>query len=353
VSDEIALTVLGEKYGGWESVEVTRGLESVSGAFSLSVSERWANQSKPWRINDGEACSVRLGDEKLITGFVDRRNIAFDANSHTMTVKGRDRTADLVDCDILLKSSEFKSLALDKFVTKLCEPHHVTVSVQSGLNIPKAPPKMRIEPGAKVFETIEHACRLAGLFAVSDAKGGLLLTRAGSDRAATDLVEGGNILSASSRFDQTQRFARYVVIGQRDGVDGDFGESVSRIKAEAEDSNVRSNRVLIVRPEGNVTSDVAKIRARWESSVRAARAGEITVTVQGWKQGNGKVWPINALVRVKSPSLRINGDLLITKVTMRTGSSGTTTQLELKRPDAFKPEVPKADNTWHEISRGV
>ena len=83
------------------------------------------------------------------------------------------------------------------------------------------------------------------------------------------------------------------------------------------------------------------------------------MTVQGWTQGNGALWPVNALVRVRSPHLGVDGDMLISQVVYSVGEDGTKSVLTLRRPDAFTPE-PSVSNPakggplyWKEIQHGV
>jgi prophage tail gpP-like protein len=74
--------------------------------------------------------------------------------------------------------------------------------------------------------------------------------------------------------------------------------------------------------------------------VRAARSATVTVTVHGWTQRDGSLWPINALVPVHIPAFGITyTDLLITEATYTLSlQGGTITTLSLTRADAFRPE---------------
>jgi prophage tail gpP-like protein len=68
----------------------------------------------------------------------------------------------------------------------------------------------------------------------------------------------------------------------------------------------------------------------------------ISATVQGWREETGKFWEVNHLIHAWLPYLKIQQQLLITKVTYSmTKDGGTTTKLELKDPMAFQPEPPK------------
>jgi len=345
---DVALRVGGMDYGGWKSARVTRGIESVSGSFELSVSDRWSGEDLSQRsIVEGDECTVLVGGQVVITGYVDRRRVSFGPQEHALDVSGRDRTGDLVDCSAILKTWEFFNVDVLKFAQRIAAPFGVGVTLQSGLVLPTPPPKLSIDPGDSAFEAIERACRTAALLAVADGRGGLLLTRTGSGRTHTALEEGKNLLSGSVEYDESGRFHTITVRGQNTGTDVLSGETAAAVQASAVDANVRRTaRVLLVRPEGNVTPAHAKKRAEWETTVRAARAFTVTVTVQGWTQENGELWPVNALVPLRSPTLDVDSELLITQAVYSVDdSSGTTTQLTLRPPDAYKPEpvIPKKD----------
>ncbi len=354
---DIALRVNGLQLAGWTRATVTRGIEAVAGSFELSVSDKWANVNAAWPVVEEDECSVLVGGVPVLTGYVDRRSPAFGPTEHSLTVSGRDKTGDLVDCSAILSKWEFTNIPVLTLARRVAEPFGIPVSLQPGLAPPRPAERLTVDPGDSAFDVIERACRLVGLLPVSDGVGGLVLTRAGTSRATTELVEGVNILSASATFDVSGRFRRYVVLGQHRGADDFFGESAGRIRASATDLSVeREARVLVVRPEGNVTTEIAKRRAEWEATVRASRGDTVAVTVQGWTQADGNLWPVNAIVRVRAPHVGVDADMLIAQaVYSASADGGTTTQLALKRPDAFKPEPvkAKASGLWKEIARGV
>ncbi len=356
MSDVVSLHVNGKEYGGWKSARVTRGIESVAGSFDLEVSDRWESGARPWPIVEEDECKILIGTTVLITGYVDKRTLSYGPEDHSLKVSGRDKTGALVDCSAVLNHWEFKNVAVLTLAKRVTEPFSIPVSLQAGVVLPRPPAKLSIDPGESAFEAIEKACRPAALLPISDGHGGLVLSRTGSTVCGTALVEGENILSASAEYDASGRFRNYIVKGQHQGSNDFFGKPASSIKGTAEDQNVRrTERTLLVHHEGLTTVESAKKRAQWEATVRAARADAVTITVQGWRQTNGALWPINSLVSVNSPLLGIKGDMLITEATYSLDSSGTTTQLKLKNPDAFKPEpvIAKANNHWKEIVKGV
>ncbi len=355
----IRLFVNGKEFSGWKSARVTRGIESIAGGFELEVSERWGS-STPWQIAEEDECELWINESLVIVGYVDERSTSFSPEDHSLGFTGRDKTGDLVDCSVDLGQWEFKRTSLLTFTRRICTPFGISVSLQSGLVLGASPAKLSIDPGDSAFEAVEKACRLAGLLPVADGAGGLLLTRAGATRTVTALVQGQNVKTASGKFNVTGRFATYKVLGQHKGTDDFSGSATATVKGTASDSNVRrAHRVLVIRPEGNVTVEQAKTRAQWEAGVRAGRGDEVSVTVQGWTQGDGSLWPINALVPVRIPTIGVDGDMLIAQVTYSVDEGGTSTQLTLRNPKAFLPESVVAstsgvgNNYWKEIVGGV
>lgn len=370
---DVRLEVNGRQYGGWKTVEITRGIEAIANSFKLTVSERWDGQSQPWPIAEEDACTIRLNNRVLLTGFVDSRSHKVDAESHTLTIAGRDAAGALVDCSAELTNWEFNHVPVLELCKQLGSPFGIVFSLQDGLvdtaigtapsatskaraggapssvgsagkssslSVGKPNAKLTVTPGDSPFEVIDRACRLVGVLPVSDGLGGIVLTRAGGLRATTNLTRGVNILDVDASFDATKRHRRYVVTGQSQGTDDIFGPSAAAVKSEATDQNVRrSTRVLLVRPEGSVTLAFAKQRAAWEATVRAARAADVVIAVQGWTQNDGSLWPTNALVFVNDPVVGIQGLMLITEATFSlSDEGGSTTRLKVVRPDAFIPE---------------
>jgi len=361
--DRVALVVNGLRYEGWKAVRVTRSIESIAGSFELDVSDRWGDGA-PWPIAEEDACRVEINDTTVIDGYVDKRRQSATGAARTLGYVGRDRAADLVDCSAIVDAGNvskgkwtFYNVNVFELATKIAEPHNVKVSVQAGLaGLLTRDKKVVVHPGDTCFEVIARVAGAAGVLVVSDGAGGIVITRAGTARA-TSLVEGQNIYAASTEFDATDRFRRYLISSQVPGTDEASGEA-TRVQAEAADTGVRrANRVTLIRPDKGYSVPDSRRRADWEARIRAARAEKVTITVLGWTQPDGKLWPINSVTRVRAPnSIAVDGDMLISQVTHAISEAGKITELGLVRPDAFTPEpsatVRPAEGAWKELAGG-
>lgn len=366
---DLFLVVGRNRYHGWKSIRVTRSLESLAGSFALEVSDRWGDQDEPWQIAEEDPCRVEIVSgvttTTVIDGFIDKRSLSIAGTTLSLSYSGRDRAAALVDCSAIVAGGEsvgktskkwvFRNVDVAEFARAIAAPHKVNVSVQPGLTLTKDP-RLDLHPGDSCFESISRAAAKAGVLAVSDSAGGLIITRAGTARTAS-LVQGVNVLSASVDYDGTDRFHRYLIAAQVPGTDEASGEA-TRIQSEATDDAVqRTNRVILIRPDKGYNTADSRRRADWEARNRAARAETVNITVQGWMQPNGTLWPINALVRATVPRIGVDGDMLISQVEYSMGDGGQTTQLHLVRPDAFTPEpsatVQESGGAWKEIAHGA
>ena len=75
----------------------------------------------------------------------------------------------------------------------------------------------------------------------------------------------------------------------------------------------------------------------------------------GWRQQGftGPLWAPNLLVSIRSPWLRLDGEMLIRQCTFtRDPQGGTETVLEIISPQAFDPEPPDADKSQAKMKKG-
>lgn len=351
--DPITLRIDGVDWSHWQSVEVTRQVDAIAGTFSLAIVERWGNadggmQSMP--LSAGLPCELLIGQDPVISGYVDKVSPSFSAGAHGITVTGRDKSADLVDCAAIHKPGQWAGLTCAGLAAYLAAPFGVSVLSEGDVGAPFA--SFKLEEGEKAFDALDRALKQREVFACPDGKGGIVLLKIGSRDAQGKLQQGVNILQASLEADMAERFSDYVVQGQQPGNDQQWGLAASAVTASVRDKAVTRYRPMLIRPENSVDAASARQRAAWECAVRAGRAVTVSVTVQGFRQlgagaeQSGPLWDINAMCDVDIPYLRLSQRLLISKVTFKRDlASGSTTRLELRDPAAFKPEPKKTKSS--------
>lgn len=363
----------GFSFFGWESVEITRNLNAAAGAFRLTVSDRL-----PWPILPSDSIQIKMGSTLVLTGTVDTIDGISSSSDHKITVSGRDKTAILVDASALNDPGEWFNIGLLKLCEELASP--LGIKVRSELGILGDYPLERfetfkIQPGESAWNAIERACRLRAVLTFATPGGELALVQSGASGAAnTELHEGsqlrrfsrvtqepGNLISTHLHYTHAERFAVYVVRGQRSGGDDGWGEEVALVEGRALDPELPSERQLLVLAEGQVTFDSAQDRAQWEATQRAARSSTVTCLVAGWRQDpasastSSPLWFPNLRVAIRVESLQLDTELLVEQVKFsRSITAGTRTSLRLVRVDAFqaKPVVDPKTQPFGDLLGG-
>ena len=166
-SPDLRLEIGGALYGGWTSVSIRRGIGQVAGTFDLSVSERWPGQTVPSPIQPGASCRVLIDGRPVITGYVDDVRMSYNGTSHEVTVSGRDKTCDLVDC--CPPSMQLSGATLAGIARSLAAPFGIDVVDKAGTT---AVPGFKPNPGDTCFEILEQLSRASGVFLTTDGEAG-------------------------------------------------------------------------------------------------------------------------------------------------------------------------------------
>lgn len=351
---DVLLRVGGMLYSGWTSVRVRTEMARIFGTFSLSVTERWSGRDEVWPIRPGDECQVLIGDAPVITGYVDDVDVAYDRESHSITVNGRDKTGDLVDCSSPFKTKyQWEGKSLTEMARILCEPFDI--EVEAAVDVKDKFKTLATEPGQSVFEALDLAAKVRGVLLMSDGNGKLVIGRSSDARIPAALYLGDNVLACTARSSIRDRFSLIRVVGQSFSDDLSWGATAILPEAEVEDVYVKSIRfrpLTIVADKPYNRAECAT-RAKFERNVRYGRSREINYIVQGWGYETGNLWPVNRLVTVRDDLLDIDSDMLITAREFILDDSGTRTELTVMPREAFDvlatPEPDDGGADWENL----
>lgn len=332
-SRDVELLVGGLSYAGWKAVRASVGIDRCAGDFSLEVVEPVGAKDATRAIRPGEACSLKVAGEVVISGYVDSVELAVDAKDHRVTIAGRDKAGDVMDCSAVHKPGQWRGQKVEAIAEQLLQPFGI--EVRADVDTGAALASFALQEGETVYEALERAARLRGLLVVSDGVGGMVFTRAGLLRADDQVIYGLNMLQGQASFDVKDRFSSYVVKGQCACSDDWNSEAALQVKGTARDVQMRRYRPMVVTGEAQDAAGTLAQRAQWEADVRRAKSMQFELVVQGLRQKSGKVWRHNRLVHVMAEPLRLDEDLLIASVTYLVSDRGTFTELHALPADAF------------------
>ena len=344
MNDTVTLTVNGKDYQGWKSVRIEAGIERQARSFEMSVTDRWpGSPAQARRIKPGDAVEVKIGKDVVCTGFVDATPIDYDATAITIMIRGRSKTADLVDCaaDNPTEGGQFRGLKAEAIAAKIAKQYGVNVVTEA--NTGAAITDHQIQQGETAFESLDRLAKQRQILISDNGAGDVVLVSPGSGgKAASSLELGVNILSASAGFDYSEVYSDYNVKGQRSqgGNDADWdANSAAGLSSQgkAQDGSLKRKRVLVVRQSGQADAATCQNRANYEQRIRAAKAGEIRYKVVGWRQKDGSLWRPNQTVAIKDGIMNVFADLLISECQYTLDEGGMLTELVCVSPDAFLP----------------
>lgn len=385
-ANQVRLVVNGQEFGGWKSVRIEAGIERQARSFDLEVTDRWPGQTEiPRRIRPFDTCQVFIGNDLVLTGYVDATPIKYDGKSVGVGVKGRSKTADLVDCcpiesgkstssgsggtwgDVVgpdgkatnvvkppaKTASQWRSMKMEAIAAALAAPYSVRVIAE--VDTGKAIPDHQVQQGETVFESIDRMMRLRHVLSTDNEKGDLVFIDVGSaGKAGTALEIGKNILAGSTDLDYKGVFSEYVVKGQRAGNDAEYGADVAEEEAVASDdtaddqeaitndSRSKRRRVLVIKQSGHADEGTCSDRALYEKAHRAAKALQTSYTVAGWRQEDGSLWRPNQMVRVRDGLIGFDADMVVAEVAWVMDREGLRTEIKVGPPDGYRTKAGKA-----------
>lgn len=323
-------------------------MEALTGSFSMRTVDRWAINDEAWVMFPGRPCRILIGGDTILEGYIDKVAPSISTNNHTITVSGRDKTADLVDCSL---AGKWNNIDMLRLAQNMAQPFGISVSSEADLGARF--PTWKIDAGETVFDSLSRAAKKRHVLLLTGRIGNLIITNTGNTAAGDRLLMGQNILRASGDYDFTDRFSNYTVKGQDKVRKGGWTKSTISIKGEADDEEVTRHRPKIIKGQGILTTKDAQNQARWEANIRAAKSFKASVDVKGFRQTTGDLWELNQLVDVDIPQLLLLGSMLISAIEYQQSSQGgSSTTMELTRPDAYTAEPPKTvksvrNRGWH------
>lgn len=338
--NQALLLIDGQAYGGWTRIEVQRGIEQIAGGFVLQLTSRYPGLETPMQLREGLSCQVKLGDDLVISGYIDDYETDDTDTSSTVRVAGRDKTGDLVDCSAIYKTGQWRGVKLAQIVTDIAFPFDIKVVVAPGTNTGDVFKRFALEEGEKAFDAIDRACRLRAVLVTSTPDGNLLITAASTVNSGVALIEGVNMKKFNSKHSWKERHSEITLKGQVPGDDDENGAAAAHLKASAKDAELLRYRPLVVIAEHGTSTKSLADRAAWEVKVRMGRGKRGGCTVVGWRTGKdgqeGPLWQPNTLVQVTSERMNIDRELLIVSCSYQLTEQGKVTDITFARPEAFQ-----------------
>ncbi|ENO8581475.1 phage tail protein [Shigella sonnei] len=339
MSSRIELYIGGSIFSGWLTVSVRRSLEHLAGSFELGL--MLPGERIPSALRTGQSMTLRINGQTVISGWLDQVSQRISATRHQISISGRDKTGDLVDCAAIHPGSQWRNRTLAQIAADLCAPFGIAVRWQVNDDTAARPfSSFTLENSETVADALTRAARHRGVLVTSNADGDLVFTQAGSQQ--TDrLVLGDNLLDADYNTDWRGRYSEYRVRGHgRGGGKRGDSESAARLAAPVgviSDEQIGRYRPKIILADQQTDTTGARQRALREMRRAIARSERFSATVRGWFRDDGRLWDVNLLTGVSALRFGIEQtELLVCQVEfLLDEQNGEVTRLVLAPRDGF------------------
>ena len=353
--NKMFVRVDGITYDGWTSATASKSIGQAAGTFSFQTT---STETTNFPVQRGDKIDVFIDNIIIMSGFVDIVLIEYDAETHSITISGRDATGILIDSSVPGNRSFNPPIDLEQITNIILGRLGSTLRVVNDVpDLKKFKTSVEAKIEQTAFEFLEEYGRKANVMLTSNRDGDLVIYRSNPKKVDTILLheidnEENNILTGVISFDDSERFSKYTVYSQKEGSDDVSNKNQASTKGEAFDDGALSVKQKVMALESDGSVQDAKNRAAWEANIRRARSTSHTYTVFGFYHSRG-LWDINLLTRVRDDYATIDSDMLIDSIQYDYSlDGGALTTIGVIGPDAYqvKASVTKQDKVENELT---
>lgn len=335
---KILLEVNGLRYEGFTDIAVNNAMENFSSSFSFSTTVKENNFGRI--VNDlklGQEAKVYIDDNIVITGFIEDLEREISADSHSITLSGRDIGGDIVDSDIKQKSYTQRNFEL--LVNLVLRDNNFTTKVINKVGLLKleSTETIKTEQGETIFAFLDRYAKKLQVLLKIDAKGNLNIIREDDSVVKNMLINNHtsdtNILSSKLKLSTVDRFNVIEVYSQ--GNNKTHTKTSISQKGIAKDPQIRITRRKIATMDTASESKSLKALAEWNVNLRRAKGSRYTCRTLGFYSSNKTLWQPNTLVDIIDYNMEVQGTFLIQGVQFSQSLQGSFTTLDVVEQGAF------------------
>jgi prophage tail gpP-like protein len=332
---------------GWTSVRITRSIEYGTSSFELTCTAD-ANAFK-LLSKEGAPVQIFIGQSQVLAGYVDTVEHILTAREHILSISGRGRCSDLIDCSCRLDAigSHVKLLDLCK---QIANPYQVDVLVpangtQAILDALPVLPRQLVSITETAWEVIERCARYYGLLVFESEQGELTISTAGTELGASGVAVGANVEAIVCTKTTLGTFSTYNAVMSAYGASAE-DEGIPNMPAcTVVASASRLRPIFFVSEQSAADRRFVEKRTNWMAARAYGRSRRVRVLTDSWRDGEGSIWIPNINYPVSGPQVGIPEGtmLLLAEVTFILDNNGRHAELLFGPRQGFLPEPVALD----------
>jgi prophage tail gpP-like protein len=302
---------------GWENLHIRKSMNEIACSFGFSTSDFSVGNFSKWGFKIEDVGEVYINDTLICTGYIDEIPVEYTSDNHFIQFIGRGKPSDLIDCNFVESTNEWKNETALNIIKALCSPYDISVEVDTTVTnvVSELIPEFKASEGEFVYNLINELCKDLNILPFDNPDGKLKLMRATTNDYTNDPIQfDGNTSKAKIIQSNVNRYSQYIVKGFGIGTDNKTLEDYIIPSATVNDTIVTRYRPLVIFADRPTDKGKCENRANYEARVRAGNSRGIIYEIPSFVQTNDEVWQINKLTKVKDDNLGIEDTLLISEI---------------------------------------
>jgi prophage tail gpP-like protein len=320
----------------WESFSIEKSLSTLCGKFEFKMSS--ALFEKNINFYDGDKIEIYINETIFMTGYIENFEISLTEMEYQISISGREKTCDIVDCNNILDKNVWYNQSLWTIANYLCNPFDINVLT----NLPEVKiAYAAIEDSETIFDFLLKLAKQQNVRLNTSPYGNIEIVNTVNEityKLIPEFMIGNKILihyfdlsevtNAKINGNLEDRFSQYVCKTQFTNNSGDAWNKASVfINKKATDENIFRYRTKVF-SESNMNANQCQKYANWEAQNRAAKSTKFTFSYPAWTK-NGQFISMGDLINFDGKKTNLSSIMIVDTICYKLESDSYSISVSL------------------------
>lgn len=302
---EVSFKVNNKIYKGFEKMTISKSIDNISHTFTAEM-----YNGKNLAINGNDSIEILLDGEIFFSGYIEDYDLKISDTKSPLSIAGRSRTCDLVDC-MIETNKLYNQQDAKQIIEDMVKPFGITVSTELALE-PILQFKTKV--AETFFNAINRLCKENNILPICKSDGNIILSKNNNEQHSKVLKEG-DLKSIDFKQKFTSRYSSYTY--KKEGSYFDVTDG------KIEDAEIKRYRPFVeVNTDDKQNLDMCK----FQMNKHKADSMSLSIALANWDID------INKIVKIETED--INNSFLVKSASYHIGD-GLYSELELIDKDLY------------------
>lgn len=343
-ASKISLVVGGKRLSSWSNASVNVDIGDGVSDFSFTSFQEIEGDN----LFAQQEVQVFVDNKLVITGYIDCLKPSFSAQGTKISIEGKSKSIDFVDCSPLLKGAYAKNTDLISLARMIAKQFNISIQDLTNQHIPI--PYIAENQGETCFDLIKRQTANLGFIiypmpngdiAIGKPKGKQLLGGFKFDPITKKST--GHIVSGSTNIDFSDRYSEYIV-----KIQDDMYKNQANVVSRYKDETIKRYRPKIITVDGDANN--SEKRARYHAQRASGEGTSVSLTTKTPYTDQNDFIEVGKTLYVNHQYLRVDQLMLVKSVTYSDNAKdGFSCEINLVDPKAYNLQKSPVNNSKPEM----